>query len=73
MAARAGVELTTLQLRVIDLTNAPPRPTKVRGVSIHPLLSLAETLNVPLLEIFKSQLKAYFVKYRMTAIQFLTC
>ena len=26
-AARAGVELTTLWLRVIDLTNAPPRPT----------------------------------------------
>ena len=27
MAARAGVEPTTLRLRVIDLTNAPPRPT----------------------------------------------
>ena len=26
-AARAGVEPTTLRLRVIDLTNAPPRPT----------------------------------------------
>src|SRR6218665_1292947 len=27
VAARAGVESTTLRLRVIDLTNAPPRPT----------------------------------------------
>src|SRR6218665_2175339 len=27
MAARAGVEPTTLRLRVIDLTIAPPRPT----------------------------------------------
>ena len=27
VAARAGVEPTTLWLRVIDLTNAPPRPT----------------------------------------------
>ena len=29
VAARAGVEPTTLRLRVIDLTNAPPRPTYV--------------------------------------------
>ena len=29
VAARAGVEATTLRLRVIDLTNAPPRPTGV--------------------------------------------
>src|SRR6218665_3754462 len=27
VAARAGVEPTTLRLRVVDLTNAPPRPT----------------------------------------------
>ena len=27
VAARAGVEPTTLRLRIIDLTNAPPRPT----------------------------------------------
>ena len=27
MAARAGVEPTTLWLKVIDSTNAPPRPT----------------------------------------------
>ena len=27
MAARAGVEPTTLRLKVIDSTNAPPRPT----------------------------------------------
>ena len=28
MAARAGVELTTLLLKAIDSTNAPPRLTK---------------------------------------------
>src|SRR6218665_4047674 len=28
VAARAGVEPTTLRLRVIDFTNAPPRPTR---------------------------------------------
>ena len=27
VAARSGIEPTTLRLRVIDLTNAPPRPT----------------------------------------------
>src|SRR6218665_3320890 len=27
LAARGGVEATTLRVRVIDLTNAPPRPT----------------------------------------------
>src|SRR6218665_1971118 len=27
VAARAGIEPTTLRLRVIDLTNTPPRPT----------------------------------------------
>ena len=27
VGARVGVEPTTLRLRVIDLTNAPPRPT----------------------------------------------
>jgi len=29
VAARVGVEPTTLRLRVIDLTNAPPRPTSL--------------------------------------------
>ena len=29
MAARAGVEPTTLRLKVIDSTNAPPRPTYI--------------------------------------------
>ena len=33
VAARAGVEPTTLRLRVIDLTNAPPRPTLLIKVS----------------------------------------
>ena len=32
VAARAGVEPTTLQLRVIDLTNAPLRPTTFHQV-----------------------------------------
>ena len=32
MAARAGVEPTTLRLRFIDLTNAPPRPTLYRAL-----------------------------------------
>src|SRR6218665_141083 len=31
MAARAGVEPTTLRLRVIASTNAPPCPTKIKG------------------------------------------
>ena len=31
MAARAGVEPTTLRLRVIDLTNVPPLPTFTTG------------------------------------------
>ena len=31
-AARAGVEPTTLRLKVIDSTNAPPRPTKVKVI-----------------------------------------
>ena len=34
VAARAGVELTTLRLRAIDSTKAPSRPTEpVRGIA----------------------------------------
>ena len=34
VVARAGVESTTLRLRVIDLTNAPPRPTNFKLSSL---------------------------------------
>ena len=37
MAARAGVEPTTLQLKVIDSTNAPPHPTTFYILAIGPL------------------------------------
>src|SRR6218665_1748135 len=35
VAARAGIEPTTIRLRVIDLTNAPPRPTIFTYSAIH--------------------------------------
>src|SRR6218665_614832 len=34
VVARAGVEPTTLRLRVVDLTNAPPRPTNFKFSSL---------------------------------------
>src|SRR6218665_1654809 len=33
VSARAGVEPTTLRLRVVDLTNVPPRPTHTQAGS----------------------------------------
>ena len=55
MVARAGVETTTLRLKVIDSTNAPPCPTSITpyshlqlygGLSIRALaiLKVSETL-----------------------------
>ena len=41
MAARAGVEPTTLRLKAIDLTNAPPGPTMTYEKDL--LSSWAET------------------------------
>src|SRR6218665_2092070 len=40
MAARAGTEPTTLQLRVIDLTNVPPRPTMSQLFCIYTKLQI---------------------------------
>src|SRR6218665_3564715 len=42
MAARAGVEPTTLQLRVIASTNAAPCPMKCRGIVYHLLRFFAK-------------------------------
>src|SRR6218665_2319380 len=35
MAARAGVEPTTLRLRIITSTNAPPCPTNITTLHLH--------------------------------------
>ena len=37
VAARVVVEPTTLRLRVIDLANAPPRPTTHKILQFNPL------------------------------------
>src|SRR6218665_3929414 len=42
--ARAGVEPTTVRLRVIDLTNAPPRPTVAGEFSTRLVLELGDNL-----------------------------
>ena len=47
MAGRAGVEPTTLRLKVIDATNAPPRPPDVQfcHISVPPEVKGGDTMR----------------------------
>src|SRR6218665_3494595 len=45
MAARAGGEPTTLRLKVIDSTKAPPCPTSI-NMSIFKLISVSQYVNL---------------------------
>ena len=56
MAARAGVEPTTLRLRVIDLSNALPRPTDDEMVRINMILIImVETVTHQSIEYWKHE------------------